>query len=222
MKIIESKTYKKYVIAKQGTEKYGLVPGRRYRHYKEDLYGEQSNGKKQHPRYLVHTLWDPVEDKDIRVSTLSFDKNGFIITRLEQIVDLADNQSHEEMKEETQTQFIAIDTSMWTAVHGNDFNANNLWIFNTKKQNVKYSEEQAGVDYFVYSGKYSAAESMAAKFAADRGVSILYLVNNSVVESRTLGIVKAVLGEDVNHFISSHFSAVMDKKNQMASFIKSL
>lgn len=149
----------------------------------------------------------------------AFDTSEKAIKEIEKL-HMKDEGDTDDLKENAQ--YIAIDTSMWTAVHGTTFDADNFWIFNTAKEPVKYSEKEAGRDYFVYSGKYSDAEFRAADWALRKGITTLYLVNNSIVESVAVGIVQRVLGKSGKHIIENHFSTLIKAENQHASVIMKL
>lgn len=201
----------KYVIGKEKP----LVKDRRYRITHRWLESENFRGKKQHPHYLVYKLYDPVDDKDVIYSTLSFIKDGFVITGLEKVSDIDTNQEH--LSENAK--IVAIDTTSWTSVHGNNFVTNNLWVF-SKEPALKYSEAECGKDYFVYTDKYSSAVRHAAMWALLNGYDKIYLQNTSVIASRAYGVARQVLGDRADEYIRTRLGFAVNESNQDALSIQ--
>jgi hypothetical protein len=122
-------------------------------------------------------------------------------------------------KEETKISIVEIDTSAWVAANGPVMKDLNLWIFSIAPGPLSYTEKKAGVDYWVGTGKFVEVEPQAAAWAISVGASKLYLINNSIAESRAYGIGKRILGENVDRYIATRFSVLMDEKKQNVSTI---
>lgn len=120
-------------------------------------------------------------------------------------------------------QFVAINTSAWNAVHGDNYLANNFWLFSVKPK-VDYSIDVGGVDYFLFPGKYSQAAAYAAEWAASKHVEVLYLQNTSVVEQRAYNQLKKVLGEktEFSHIFSSVVGSEMTAGDILEAYNKSM
>lgn len=114
---------------------------------------------------------------------------------------------------------IEIDVSAWVAVHGDSFHAHNIWVFSKIPGPITYADKIPGTDFFAWPGKFCDAELRAAAWASQNAIQKLYLVNNSIVESRLAGIATAVLGEDAAEYVSGRLNFLAVEANQIPSAI---